>query len=93
MFNTNQVSTNAALPVLARKHQREAEQASQQAIVAAHQTEGASLVAFVALQGVDLLASQVMAMHERHGDIVIPMVKPILDGYGKRVSGLIQGQR
>lgn len=76
---------------LSRGSQRLATRSAEQAAIGAIQTQAAAVVTSVGLQGVDMLASQLSGMYERHGDVVLPMAKPIIEGYGKRVRSILDG--
>lgn len=80
-----------SLPGLDRRTGRLAGQAQQNALVAVARTEAAALVTHVGLQGTGMIAAQLIEMHERHGDVILPMAEPIVRGYSSYVSGLIQG--
>ena len=76
---------------LSRGPQKLAVTSAEDAIVGVLRTEAACAVARTGLQGVDGLAEQLVAMHERHGDAVLVLAKPIIEGYGNRVRSILDG--
>ena len=74
---------------LTRRNRRLVDEAAQSAVVSATAVEGAALTAFVGLKGAEVLAGHVVDMHRRHGDVIVPMVMPILEGYGQCVGRLL----